>query len=132
MKEIKKINSIEELKNPEMKSYDYAEGMINDMPEITKGTEKQIKFAKDLRKDFLSQLVNRDNKASIRWAFLHADEEKNYRRIAEDAMNRIMLRKMATNDAKEIINVFCDNNAKIKQDSRIIDFIKILKGKKNF
>ena len=130
---IKKINNMEELKNPEMKSYDYAEMMIKEgLPEITEGTEKQIKYAADLRNDFLGRLVHREIKANVRWIFINNEDTKNYQFIAEEAVNRIKLRKMITNDAKEIINVFCDPDIAKKQDSAKIRFLKILEGKEFF
>ena len=43
--EIKKINNMEELKNPEMKSCDYAELMKENLPEITKQADILVSAA---------------------------------------------------------------------------------------
>jgi hypothetical protein len=78
--------------------------------EITEGTEKQIKFANDLRNSWLSEITHRETIAQVKYA---ARQEKitdrlDYSRLAKDAWNRRTITNglLNTNSARAIIDFF--------------------------
>lgn len=99
----------EKLAKPEIRAKQIADEAT--WTEVTVGTEKQIKFANDLRSNFVKEISNQDNDLPVRWAVIKQErgerlETLDYGRLAEDAWNRRTLAVVNTADAKVIIDWF--------------------------
>jgi len=127
------ITTYQQISTPDKRASYYAKEIK--MEPITVGTEKQIKYADDLRSDFIERLSEPGNDAVIRWAVIKqesrneplTDTEK--RLLAHDAYNRILLNKINTNDARNIINRFVDVSYKIRVSDIISKYIRIINDK---
>ena len=85
--------------------------------EITEGTEKQVKYANDLRETFLSNVKAIQNDSNVRWSVIKQERGEKLtnlevRDLALDAWNRRVIYIVNTNDAKKIIDHFVSNIAK--------------------
>lgn len=106
----------------------YAADMVSEIsyPEITEGTEKQIKFAKDLRDNWLADVTHRDNAARVRWAVIKQTRNErlsdmDIRDLAHDAWNRRLSSILNTTNAKTIIDALASSN--IEGEKKRLDAI---------
>lgn len=118
-----KMDSYEKIARPKKSAGEYASGI--NYPEITEGTEKQIKFAQDLRKEFLSSIQGKENAANIRWAVIKQTKKNekldklDVSRLATDAWDRRTVHTINTNNAKVIIDHFKSLESQQKRISAI-------------
>ncbi len=118
----------EKLAKPEIRAKQIAEN--TEFAEITEGSEKQIKYANDLRKVFLSKITNQENDAIVRWAVIKQTErgerltKLDVFALATDAWNRRAINMINTNDAKKIIEHFVSVEGK----QRMLDTINRYDG----
>lgn len=81
-------------------------------PEITQGTDKQIKYAQDLRSNFIANTTASEADANVRWAVIKQTQrheplsDSDIRYLANDAWNRRTAVAINTADAKKIIDHF--------------------------
>ena len=80
--------------------------------EIVTGTEKQIKFANDLRNEFMKSVISIENDSPVRWAVIKQTErgerlsDLDVQWLATDAWNRRTINAINTSDSKKIIDWF--------------------------
>lgn len=98
--------------------------------EVTEGTEKQIKFANDLRFAWLSEITNPQSIAQVKYA---ARQEKitdrlDYSRLANDAWNRRAIARgfLNTASAKDIINFFKDAKMQATKNDMVGKYAHII------
>lgn len=98
--------------------------------DITDGTDKQIKFANDLRNNWLSDITHRETIAKVKYA---ARQEKiidklDYSRLANDAWNRRAISKGFLNktSAKEIIDFFKDPKRQATKNDMVGKYAHII------
>lgn len=98
--------------------------------EVTEGTEKQIKFANDLRNEWISDVTHPANMANVKYAVvqqtqngldlasfsIRSSNRREYFDLSHDAENRRAIRILNTNNAKAIIDYFKDTKS---QQARI-------------
>lgn len=101
-----------------------------DWVEITEGTEKQIKFAKDLRYEWIATVIDHGDIAHVRYAVVEqvqngidltsianrTSRRLEYGRLAKDAVNRRAINILNTNNAKAIIDYFKDIKSQAAQN----------------
>lgn len=104
-------SSVEALSKPEMTARQMAEAAT--WLAITEGSEKQIKFAQELREKFLrSDGVSKQVAANVRWAVIKQAErgerleKSDIAMLATDAWNRRTVEAINTSNAKTIIDWF--------------------------
>lgn len=109
--------------------------------EITEGSEKQIKFANDLRNEWIESITNQHNITPVRYAVVEQVQNgvdltsianRNSRRLdysylAKDALNRLLINVLNTNDAKRIIDSFKDATRQAKQLDLINTYDKVIR-----
>jgi len=101
-----------------------------DWIEITEGSEKQIKFANDLRSEWIVNVSNRGNIANVRYAVVEqvqngldltsvanrTSRRLEYSYLAKDAVSRRAISILNSNNAKAIIDYFKDVKAQAAQN----------------
>lgn len=125
--------SWQELRHPSQSATQMAQGI--EWCEIIEGTEKQIKFAKDLRNAWLSKITHRDYAANVRWAAQKDRlETLDYSRLAKDAWNRRTITKglLNTASAKDIIKFFKDVKSQKTENTMIGNYEHIIRFPKQW
>jgi hypothetical protein len=112
-------NTLDKLLFPKVRAKQYAEE--TEFITITEGTPKQIKYAKDLRDVFIGNIKDNDNDANVRWASIRLEKGERLsdletRDLANDILNRKLIRIVNTNDSKKIIDVFTSDKWAILKD----------------
>jgi len=98
-----------ELAMPEKSAGDYVNEVDGKLEPITEGSEKQIKYANDLRDEFVSRIANRNTIANVRGARLHMERGEDMKDmdisiLAQDAFDRNTLRIINSPNAKIVID----------------------------
>lgn len=112
--------------------------------EITEGTEKQIKFANDLRSAWIADVTNRANIANVRYAVIEQIQNGvdltspvnrarlAYTYLAKDAYNRMAIKMLNTSNAKAIIDFFKSPSAQSNRIDTISRFDNIIRYPKKW
>lgn len=101
-----------------------------DWVEITEGSEKQIKFARDLRYEWIANVIDHATIAQVRYAVVEqvqngvdltsianrTSRRLEYIYLAKDAVNRRAINILNTNNAKAIIDYFKDIKSQAAQN----------------
>lgn len=109
--------------------------------EITEGSEKQIKFANDLRYEWIANIIDHRNIANVRYAVVEqvqngldltsvanrTSRRLEYSYLAKDAVNRRAIGILDTSNAKEIIDYFKDIKAQATQNDLLNKYDKIIR-----
>lgn len=109
--------------------------------EITEGTEKQIKFAKDLRYEWIAQIIDHRNIANVRYAVVEqvqngldltsianrTSRRLEYSYLAQDAVNRRAIHILNTSNAKAIIDYFKDIKSQANENDRLHRFEAVIR-----
>lgn len=109
--------------------------------EITDGTEKQIKFANDLRSQWIADVTHHANIANVRYAVVEqiqndvdltspvnrTSKKLDYSYLANDAYNRRAVKMLNTNNAKAIIDFFKDIKAQSNRSDAISRYDHIIR-----
>lgn len=113
-----------------------AQDILNrtELKEITEGSEKQIKYAKDLRDNFISSISGREYQANVRWAVIKQTgrneklDHSDIWRLANDAWNRRIVNYLNTNNAKTVIDIFKSSDWNIKQSNAITRYSDVIEN----
>lgn len=118
--------TLQELSHPQKSAGQIAQEI--EWIEITEGTEKQIKFAKDLRNSWLSEITGREYIAKVRWASIQEKitNRLDYSRLANDAWNRQAIAKLNTSSAKIIIDFFKDAETQATKNDTINRYTHVI------
>lgn len=114
--------------------------------EITEGSEKQIKFANDLRNEWIASVTNQANIANVRYAVVQqvqngldlmsvtncSSNRLEYSYLAKDAVNRRIINVINTNDAKTIIDFFKDAKQQATWNDLRNTYDKVIRRPANF
>lgn len=106
--------------------------------EITEGTEKQIKFANDLRNQWIADVTDRTNIANVQYAVVEQTQngvdltsyssrtsgKMDYYWLAKDAYNRKAINTLNTNSAKAVIDFLLDTKYRSDAISRYDHIIR--------
>lgn len=109
--------------------------------EITEGSEKQIKFANDLRSEWIANVTDHRSIANVRYAVVEqvqndldltsvanrTSRRLEYSYLAKDALNRLLINVLNTNDAKRIIDSFRDEKRLANQLDLINTYDKVIR-----
>ena len=103
------------------------------LAEITIGTEKQIKYANDLRNNFVKTISPREHDAPVRWAVVKQEKgqaltSQDAALLANDAWDRRTIAIVNTNDAKTIIDWFVDVKAQINKNDSVNRYASIIRN----
>lgn len=101
-----------------------------DWVEITEGSEKQIKFANDLRSEWIANVTHHGNIANVRYAVVEqvqngldlasianrTSRRLEYSYLATDAVNRRAINILNSSSAKAVIDYFKDIKSQMTQN----------------
>lgn len=109
--------------------------------EITEGTVSQIKFANDLRSEWITSVTRQANIAPVRYAVVEqvqngldltsvANRTSNrleYSYLAKDAVNRRAINVLNSSNAKAIIDYFKDQKSQMNQNDLVNTYDKVIR-----